>query len=496
MLVFIRAILVAALAAIVPSYAQQSSPASGGGEILRQIQELREALKEVRQELEDSRRETRALRRELENVQGALSARGSTIDGAVEAVPPAAGLARLKEDQDLLAERVAEHEQTKVESGSKYRVRVSGMALINIANNVGTVDHTDMPTRALSPGAGESGGTFAATARQTFFRLEVFGPKVAGAATRGEASFDFFGGFPYTPEAVTAGLVRMRTASITLDWKNTSLFAGQEAPFISPLSPTSLAMVAYPALSGAGNLWVWTPQARVERRFAISDTSRLSIQAGVMDPLSGEYLGYVYNRVPYAGERSRIPAFAARIGWQGEAAGRTASIGAGGYYSRQDWKFGRQNDAWAATADWDVPIGQHWSLSGEFYRGRAIAGLGGSATGSVLFSANPTLPASSVIPLDSAGGWAQLKFKPVERLEFNWVFGEDYSYRKHLSYFYTTDYVRGSGSSRNASGFVNAIFQLRSNVLLSLEYRKLWTTGFGVPKLRADHVNIGGGIVF
>src|SRR5262249_23179076 len=145
--------------------------------------------------------------------------------------------------------------------------------------------------------------------------LEVFGPQWAGAKTSGELKFDFFGGFPATSEGVTAGLLRLRIARLNLEWKNTSLVAGQETIFFSPLSPTSLVSSAYPAFSAAGNLWTWTPQIYCERRIALSESSRLSVQGGVLDPLTGE-LPAEYEREPTAGERSRSPAYAARLAWQ------------------------------------------------------------------------------------------------------------------------------------------------------------------------------------
>jgi hypothetical protein len=94
------------------------------------------------------------------------------------------------------------------------------------------------------------------------------------------------------------------------------------------------------------------------------------------------------------------------------------------------------------------------------------------------------------------GGWAQLKFKPIERMEFNMAFGQDRSWAQGHRAFNPDDYYNGGGATRNASGFVNIIYQLRSNLLLSVEYRKLWTTMFDGTKVTADHVNIGGGITF
>jgi hypothetical protein len=321
------------------------------------------------------------------------------------------------------------------------------------------------------------------------------GPQWKGAKISGDVSFDFFGGFPSNSEGVTSGVVRLRTARISLDWANTSIVAGQESPFFSPLSPTSLASTAYPALSSSGNLWTWTPQVRVEHRIAVAERSKVILQGGILDPLTGE-LPTEYNRVPTAGEASRAPGYALRLAFERTAGQRTATFGAGTYYSRQNWGFGRSVNAWAATTDWDLPLGRWFSLSGEMYRGRAIGGLGGGVSGSVLFAGLPSVSASSVLPLESVGGWSQLKFKPLERIEFNLAFGEDYPFRIGLSRLLAAGLVGGAASSRNASGFFNVVYQPRSNFLFSVEYRRLWTSSFTDPRQSATQLSVSSGIIF
>jgi hypothetical protein len=56
--------------------------------------------------------------------------------------------------------------------------------------------------------------------------------------------------------------------------------------------------------------------------------------------------------------------------------------------------------------------------------------------------------------------------------------------------------IQGSPASRNASGFLNVIYHARSNLLFSIEYRRLWTSGFYDPRQTAGHVSISSGIVF
>jgi hypothetical protein len=126
------------------------------------------------------------------------------------------------------------------------------------------------------------------------------------------------------------------------------------------------------------------------------------------------------------------------------------------------------------------------SFSGEIYRGRAIGGLGGGATGSVVVT---DAPGTRVVPFDSTGGWAQLKFKPVERLQFNAAFGKDASA--------TGEPGAASGLiHRNAAAFGNMIYQPRSNLLFSVEYRRLWTSRFALPLSTANQIGWGAGILF
>lgn len=550
-----RVVLVFALIAICATAQRLAGQASNRSETpeesVRELQDqlrmLNSTVREMRDEVKRSRAEVIELRRDLESTReqlvsfkrqlgpgnvptpdpepGALIPTSATRNVAVSAytapgqragaadtsgteglAPPSASdnatanaddrLSKLEEDQRLLEAKVNEQNQTKVESGSKYRVRLSGIALLNVFDTRGSVDNIDLPDYARARGPFDSGGSFDATVRQSELGLEVFGPTLGGARTSGDIQFDFFGGFPDVPDGVAAGLARMRTARIRFDWANTSVVAGQDTPFFSPLSPTSLASLGVPALSYAGNLWVWTPQVRVEHRVNLSDASNILLQGGILDSLTGQTPADSYYRAPSAGENSRQPAYAARIAWTRHVFGEPLTIGAGGYYARQKWVFGRTVDAWAGTGDWDLPLSHGLSLEGEFYRGRGIAGLGGGLGPSALYGSSAAGARASVRGLDSVGGWSQLKFKPSERIEFNGAFGEDYPFASELAR-YTEALSYGYGSSgRNQSGFVNAIYHARSNMLFSLEYRRLWTSNIPASKYTADDISGSIGVLF
>ena len=454
-------------------------------ELRRQIHELSSELHEMRAEVEEARGEASELRHELKNTTEQMLALRNSLSSSLSqnktqadrpSGPPSSAqprdldsrISKVEEEQELLNGKIDDQYQTKVESGSKYRVRLSGMALFNAFTTRGATNNFDLPGFAVRHSIGISNSGIGASLRQSVLGLEVFGPEVAGAKTRADLQADFFGGLTQTPEGVATGIVRLRTAGLRMDWQNTSLVIGQYAPLFSPFSPTSLASIAYPALADAGNLWVWTPQVSVKRRFTFSGGSNLSLEGGVMDPLTGEAPSSLYYRSAQAGERAGQPAYAARVGWGRSPREGDLSVGVGGYYARQNWGSGQMIDAWAGTADWNMPL-SHWlSLTGEFYSGHAIGGLGAAEGTSVAYIGPQNGPWTAVRGIASTGGWAQLKFMPIERLEFNGAWGEDFSSASGRQY--------GSGDSgyqyydpigRNMSFSVNGIYRLRSNLMFS-----------------------------
>jgi hypothetical protein len=405
-------------------------------------------------------------------------------------------LASLEDNQQLLDARITEQSQTKVESGSKYRVRLSGIVLLNMFDTQGVVDNLDVPQIAVEPGPLDSSGTFGGSLRQSQIGIEAFGPDVAGARTSANVKFDFFGGFPEVPNGVTTGIVRLRTGTVRFDWANTSIVAGQDQLFFAPLAPTSLSSLAIPALAYSGNLWNWTPQIRVEHRVNFSGGSNLLLQAGILDSLSGEVPASAYQRFPTWGERSGQPAYAARVSWSVPAFGKDLTVGAGGYYGRQYWGWGHSVDGWAGTTDMTVPIGQFFEFTAAFYRGRAVGGLAGAIGQDVLVSGSTINSTTIVKGLDSMGGWAQLKFKPTAKFEINGAFGQDNPFASELRMFPASPSFYGALVSKNWSPFVNFIYQARSDVLFSVEYRRLQTTYLDNNAYSANHVGLSLGYIF
>jgi hypothetical protein len=368
---------------------------------------------------------------------------------------------------------------------------------MNLFSNRGAVDNIDFPSFAVDNGFIYARGSVGGTLRQSLLGLEVFGPEIKGAKVSGDLQFDFAGGFPAQPDGVALGLARLRTGSIRMSWPKTTVIAAQDTPFFSPLSPSSIASVALPAFAYSGNLWTWIPQIRLERRFDISENSNIMLQGGLLDPLNGEVPLFQYARVPQAGEASRIPASAVRTAWTHRMFGRDLTVGASGYYSRQNWGFSRHVDAWAGTSDWIVPLGSRFELDGEFYRGRAIGGLGGGLSRSVLFNTTLADPRARIKPLNATGGWAQIKFRQTDKLEWNAAYGQDSVPARivHFYPFFQQTYL-GASITRNQSALANFIYRPRSDLMLSLEYHRFRTLSILTNYDEADQISLSMGVLF
>jgi hypothetical protein len=504
-------------------------------ELSEQVRELQAAVADMRSDWQRAHAETVELRRELDEIrrgevrteamQNAVLRPAMVKPATTNSMPEANGgrnaiqngtpqdekqeqenqkkiehAASLDEEYQLLSGKVDDQYQTKVESASKYRLRVSGIVLMNLVSNQGVVDSVDLPTLAYARPAGDSGGSFGATLRQSEIGFETFGPTVAGAKTKADLQLDLAGGFPAVPNGINSGLVRLKTATMRMDWTNTSVVVGQDGIFFSPNSPTSFASLAIPALTYAGNLWSWVPQIRIEHRVVLGEDSSLLFQGGILDPLTGETPGTTpgsaYYRQPGPGESSRQPAYGTRIAWKRNTFGQPLQVGAGGYYSRQDYGFNRNVDGWAGMADIELPLNRQFTLSGKFYRGRALGGLYGGIGRSVLFSGNPILPNTEVQALDSIGGWAQLKYRPANKWEFNAAIGMDNPYASDLKYFPYAEAYGNATLARNQGSLVNMIYRPRSDLLFSAEYRHLTTYSLTDGRNDAGQLNLMMGVLF
>ena len=485
-----------------------------------QVRQLRSLVDEMRAENAESRAEMHQLRQDLEATRALLEGPATAPSGepgaagaqsaSLENRPPAASRAttaqsstpleeriqKLEESTSLIGSKIDEQYQTKVETASKYRARLHGIVLMNAFRNVGGSDNLDFPSYSEPVPTGAPLASVGATLRQSEIGVEIFGPNVAGAHTSADVQLDFAGGFPATGNGVDFGIVRLQTANLRFDWEHTSVVAGQDSLFISPLSPTSFASLATPAFAFAGNLWGWTPQLRVEHRFSVSDQQTVIVQAGILDNLDWEFPSNSFYRSAQAGELSGQPAYALRTAWSRPLREHPLSFGVAGYYGRQNWTWDRFVDAWAGMADWQIPIVSRLNLSGEFYRGRGIGGLGGAIGTSILYGGSPKLPFTPIRGLDTAGGWTQLKFQMTPKIEFNGVIAEDDAFAGDVRGFAVDQNNFGPILGRNRGALGNIVFRPRSDLVFSAELRRLRTFPVYSSSSITNQLNLSLGILF
>jgi hypothetical protein len=455
-------------------------------EILRTVGAMRQELKDSHLEIETLKNEVDELRKEI-----AEGTNGSSSTAALKTA-----VDQLRDDQEMTQSQVKTLEQSKVGTVSKYPLQISGMILINSFVVDGSVDNPILPSVALPRNDLYAHHSLGASISQTQLGLNATGPRLWNARTSADVSVDFFGAPNYTmiPPPNTMYL-RLRTADVNLDWKNTQISAGLQTPLISLLSPTSFATVGQPALAWSGNLWTWLPQITIERLLPVTSSSHVVLGFGLIDPTTNDITG---ERNYGIMRKSLQPGYETRISYQWGDPQRPYEIGANGYYTRQLYTSDKtyQNQAldfWAGTADWRLPLGRIAELSGEFYRGRGIGDLGGGAFKNVV-TANAGQYASG---LDATGGWAQLKGRLTRDFEANVFFGEDSAQAAE---------VRGqaqvTGASpytyliRNQSAAVNLIYRPKTYLVFSGEYRTLssWYT-FG-PAATAQTLGLTMGYIF
>jgi hypothetical protein len=467
----------------------------------QRVEHLTAAVAQAQAQMDAYRAELTELRRQLEALKVQMAAEkmsskpaaGTSIateGSAAVATATASTLEEIRERQAIEESQISTHEATKVETESKYPLKLSGLVLFNAFVNTRQVDVSASPSYALQ-GPGSTGLSM----RQTVLGLDARGPHLLGASSHADLRADFFASGTVSNYAA-GGVLRLRTAHATLDWRSTEAFVELDRTILEPNEPFSLVAIAQPELAWAGNLWTWNPQIGASHRFALSDSLRIKAQVALIDSSDPVMAGLNSNGPGITEtERSRWPGTEARIAFQHGESGMGPEVGAGGYFSPHRNVGGDTFDAWAGTVDARLPLSRHFEWTANAYRGQALAGLG--AGGYVNYYYFYEGPNQYVHALDDVGGWTQLKAKAGQRVEMNAGYGVDNPFAKEIraavpplggSYY--------TGLARNRSFYSNVTFSPSAYLLFSLEYRRLWTNFSSGPTNFSDVIGIGAGYKF
>ncbi|MEO8635990.1 MAG: hypothetical protein ABI587_12000 [Gemmatimonadales bacterium] len=360
-------------------------------------------------------------------------------------------------------------------------VRFSVLVLMNGFYTSAKTNNSDLPQFAVPRNAGDSFPTdgAGATMRQTRLRANAFASGVAGGDFTAELDVDFWGGQQPSNGGRTFPLLRIRRAWAQLDWDRVRVFAGQEAPLIVELNPSSLGSVGLSALSSSGNLWLWIPQLRLSGDLVGRARTRLSLEAAILAPT-----GYVaqgpFLTQPDRAEQSNRPYLQSRLRLRWGEGGSQGQVSVGGHLGWLSTAGDSLLPSRGAAALLQLPVGHVFEFRGEAFTGQALAGLGGGGIGQNLGPGD--------VPVRTHGGWGQLLLKPAGAWELGVSYGIDDPKDADLDPL--------TQRLRNET-FGGHLHWRPAPLVIGLEYRRISTTyGAGVGKISADHVNLALGAEF
>ena len=478
-----------------PARGQQSSEEN----LALKVQQLTDALAQTQKQLDQSQREMDQMRAQLAALEVQLAQGHSGGEAGSQAAQLAAAVDEIREQQSFEESQIATHEKSKVESESKYPLKLSGLVLLSGYVNTVQTDNPVTPTVAL-----EGTGATGASVQQTVLGIDASGPHLFNARTHADLRVDFDGASVAGSTGISYGgeFLRLRTAHASLTWSNSEAFFALDHAIVAPTSPSSLTAVAVPPLAWSGNLWTWNPQVGLMVDLPAARSQHLRLQGALIDVMNAPQI-YTTSAAtspnltpPSTGEMSRWPGLEGRISFGGKNE-TEREIGVGGIYAPHKTPGGTRFNTWAGTLDYRIPLPGNGELSGNAYAGQALGGLGGGAYKDYVYRLNPLAPNGySARTLDDFGGWLQWKERAGEHFELNLAFGTDQVPAAQLRPYAGPLNLYYLNLARNRTYTGNVIYKPSAYLLFSLEYRHLQSSPVNYYTVTGDIIGIATGYRF
>jgi hypothetical protein len=291
---------------------------------------------------------------------------------------------------------------------------------------------------------------------------------------QGSVYMDFFSG-----SAPLSQTMRFRTGSVEIKWKTRSIMAGIEKPIFNPREPSSLAQVGVSPLTGAGNLWLWLPQVRVEQDISLSRNTGVRAQLGVVQTREQP----PYDATNFTGtlEASR-PALEGRFEFSHRLDDERRIEFAPGFHVSTTHVNGFAIPSSLFSSDWFFNPWKRVELTGVFFTGQNVAhlGTGGIRQGYYVYGRRAAA-------IHSKGGWSQLTIHAAPRVDFHVFSG--------IHDDANTELTAGS-IGRNLMFGGNVYFRVAPNVLMGFETSQIRTVYIGQGTRINNHYDLAFGYLF
>jgi hypothetical protein len=167
----------------------------------------------------DVARELAALRAEVRELRAKVDA----LTAANAAAAPVSPV------MDVLQTQVAELAQTKVESTTRFPVKLFGTVHAGVFANSANANWLDNPNICNATPANGRRGTMSASVRQTRIGFAADGPRIGSARANAVVAMDFFGGIPGCQTGQVMGLPRLLVAFARIEGARSAVEVGRTA---------------------------------------------------------------------------------------------------------------------------------------------------------------------------------------------------------------------------------------------------------------------------
>ncbi len=268
---------------------------------------------------------------------------------------------------------------------------------------------------------------------------------------------------------------RLRLAYAQLDFDKWGVNGGQNWDIFAPINPNT---ISPGILYRAGNLGTRHPQAHLINKWGDVLGGKVTSKVGIIDSEDTTQ------------EDSGIPVAAAYVGYEKDILGVKSTFGVGGMYGKLNLGgSGTDNeDIYATTVGMTLKFTDWLAFKTEGFGGAGLNKFYGGPTQTTAAS-DPTTPLTlanspgKAIPV--RGGFAELTFNPIKKVETNFGIGLD-DVSKALAY---TAADKAAVWDYNKTYYTNLKYSLSKDLIVGIEYQRFntkWMDGVKAGDNRID----------